>query len=187
MRKILCLLCSIVLIICCTAVFAVGEDNSDLYENAIDLLKENKYSEAGTAFAALGSYNDSPRYTMYCNAIVAGETGFYSTAVENLKSLNGFLDSSLLATYYAGLSWEAAENYERAAEVMSGITLYRDVASRVAGYPALVKARDYKKADANEQDNKLEVALSGFKALGTYKDSAERAKAVQEKIISNKK
>lgn len=182
MKKWLSLLLVLTLVACCTSALAWGESNADLYENAIGLLKENKYTEAGQAFASLGSYSDSPRYTMYCNAIVAGEAGFYSTAVENLQSLNGFLDSNLLATYYAGLSWEVAENYEKAAEVMSGITLYKDVSTRIAGYPEKINARDYKKADANEQAGRLETALSGFKALGSYQDSATRAEAIQEKI-----
>ena len=180
MRKFLGILLVLALLTACTA--ALAWSNADQYENAIGLLKDNQYTEAGKAFSALGSYGDSPRYAMYCSAIAAGETGLYSVAVENLKSLSGFLDSSLLATYYAGLSWEAAENYERAMEVMSGITLYRDVASRIAGYPALIKARDYRSADANEKAGKLEAALSGFKALGSYQDSAARAIAVQEKI-----
>lgn len=182
MRKTLSLLLVLMLAACCTTAMAWGESNADLYENAIGLLKENKYAEAGQAFAALGSYSDSPRYTMYCSAIVAGEAGFYSTAVENLQSLDGFLDSKLLALYYAGISWEVAENYEKAADVMSGITLYKDVSTRVAGYPAKINARDYRKADANEQAGNLESALSGFKALGTYQDSEARAAAVQAKI-----
>ena len=182
MKKWLSLILVLTLIACCTSALAWGESNADLYEKAIGMLRENQYSEAGRAFAALGSYSDSPRYTMYCNAIVAGETGFYSTAVENLKSLTGFLDSSLLAVYYAGLSWEAAENYEKAKDVLSGITLYKDVSARIAGYPEKINARDYRKADADEQAGRLESALSGFKALGYYSDSPARAEAIQEKI-----
>lgn len=181
MRKILCLLLAAFCITCCS-VAAMGESSAQQYEKAMELLKENQYTEAGRSFAALGTYADSPRYTMYCNAIAAGEAGLYSVAVENLNSLNGFLDSNLLAIYYAGLSWEAAEDYEQAREVLAGITLYRDVAARLAGYPALINARDYRKADAYEKAGKLEDALSGFLALGSYADSADRAAAVREKI-----
>lgn len=170
----------------------MGESSAQQYEKAMELLKENKYTEAGRSFAALGTYADSPRYTMYCNAIAAGEAGLYSIAVENLNSLSGFLDSNLLAIYYAGLSWEAAEDYERASEVLSGITLYRDVATRMAGYPALIEARDaaaaeqaranaYAAADRAEQKGDYATAYSGFSNLGDYQDSAARAAAVQNK------
>lgn len=182
MRKILCVLLTLSLLLCCSISLAWGESNADAYENAIGLLRENKYTEAGEAFTALGSYSDAPRYTMYCNAIVAGEAGLYSIAVENLKSLNGFLDSSILATYYAGLSWEVSDDYEHALELFSGISLYRDVATRIAGYPALINARDYKKADENEQAGKLDEAYSGFKALGDYEDSADRAASLKTRI-----
>ncbi|MBQ9009921.1 MAG: WG repeat-containing protein, partial [Clostridia bacterium] len=182
MRKPLCFLLILFLLLCCSPAVTLGWNVADQYEKAMELLKENKYDEAGQAFIALGSYNDSPRYAMYCNAIVAGKKGVYSVAVENLNSLNDFLDSSLLAIYYAGLSWEASEDYEQASEVMSSITLYRDVAERIAGYPALINARDYRKADRDEKAGKLELALSGFLALGRYSDSAERAASVQEKI-----
>ena len=182
MRKALSFLLIISIMLCFSAAHARADSNAEMYENAIGLLKENKYAEAGEAFAALGSYYDSPRYMMYCSAIAAGEAGLYSVAVENLKSLSGFLDSSILATYYAGLSWEASEDYEHALELLSGISLYRDVASRIAGYPALIHARDYRIADENEKAGLLDAALAGFQALGNYEDSAERAAALQIRI-----
>jgi hypothetical protein len=49
-------------------------------------------------------------------------------------------------------------------------------------YPALINARDYKKADENEKAGTLDAALSAFKALGDYKDSAARAAALQTQI-----
>ena len=180
MRRIISCLLALCLLAGSTA--ALAQTNAEMYENAIGLLKDRQYAEAAAAFTALGGYSDAARYAMYCNAIAAGEAGLYSAAVDNLKSLSGFLDSGILAVYYAGLSWEAAENYERAMEVMGGITLYRDVLTRMAGYPALINARDYRKADENEQAGLLEAALSGFQALGAYRDSADRAAAVQEKI-----
>ena len=181
MKRKLCFALALVMALC-VCIFANAETNAEQYENAMGLLKENKYAEARTAFAALGSYADSPRYVMYCSAIVAGYAGSYEIAASNLSNLGDFLDSSLLATYYAGLSWESAENYEKALEVLDGITLYKDVAERILTYPVKILERDYKKADAEEQDGKLESALSGFKELGNYKDSKVRVIAVQEKI-----
>ena len=181
MKRKLCFILSLMLALC-VCFSANAETNAEQYENAIGLLKEDNYTEAGKAFAALGSYADSPRYVMYCSAIVVGEAGNYTTAVSNLTNLGDFLDSSLLATYYAGLSWESTEDYEKALEMLAGISLYRDVSERIATYPGKILERDYKKADENEQAGRLEAALSGFKELGDYKDSANRAKVIQEKI-----
>lgn len=182
MRKLLSILMLFTMLLCCATAQAGADRYDERYEAAIGYLGEKKYSAASATFSALGSYGDAPRYAMYCNAIIAGESGLYGTAVENLKSLNGFLDSSILATYYAGLSWEAGEDYERAQELLNGISLYRDVAARLAGYPALINARDYKKADADEKAGKLDAALSGFLALGQYEDSASRAASLQTRI-----
>ncbi len=181
MKRTLCIVLALVMSFC-ICVSASAETNAEQYENAIGLLKENKYAEAGTAFAALGSYGDSPRYVMYCSSNVAGKAENYTIAVSNFTNLGDFLDSSLLAIYYSGLSWESAENYEKALEVLAGITLYRDVAERISIYPEKIQERDYKKADENEQAGNLEAALSGFKSLGDYKNSTDRAKAVQSKL-----
>ena len=64
MKKWMGLILALTLVSCCASAMAWGESNADLYETAIGLLKENKYTEAGKAFAALGGYSDSPRYTM---------------------------------------------------------------------------------------------------------------------------
>ncbi len=182
MRKVLSGLLVLSLLLWCSLASAMGETNADAYENAIGLLRENKYAEAGKAFSALGGYSDAPRYSMYCSAIAAGESGLYSIAVDNLKSLDGFMDSTILATYYAGLSWESIADYEHALELFNGISLYRDVASRISGYPALINARDYRMADEYEKAGKLDEAYSGFLALGTYEDSADRAASLKARI-----
>ena len=182
MRKAICVLMVLFLLCSVSMAFAWGENNASLYEKAVSLLRESKYAEAAQSFADLGGYSDAPRYTMYCNAIVAGENGQYDMAVTNLSSLNGFLDSQLLAVYYTGLSYEAVEDYEHAAEVLSVISLYRDVTQRLVEYPERIHARDYLKADQSEKAGAYESALSGFEALGSYKDSRERVTVVQEKI-----
>ncbi len=94
----------------------------------------------------------------------------------------GFLDSNLLAMYYTGLSYETIEDYEQATEILSGISLYRDVSERLSGYPEKIRARDYAAADQAEQQGYLEKALEGFQALNNYLDSPDRVKALQSKI-----
>ena len=114
---------------------ALASRTSDAYASAMELLENRQYEEAKSAFEALGGYSDSSRYAMYCGAVAAGEKGMYSLAVTNLLSLEDFLDSSLLAVYFTGLSQEALEDYESAENTFAGILLYRDVMSRVSMYP----------------------------------------------------
>ncbi len=156
-QKNLILIIAMILCICITG---NAETNNEQYENALGLLKDNMYIEAGTAFAALGNYEDAPKYVMYCKAVAAGESGDYSSAITNLTSLGEFLDSSLFAMYYEGLSLENKKDYEKALEVFSKITLYRDVANRISSYPEKIKERDYKEADAYESLGYLDIALA---------------------------
>lgn len=179
----------IVWVLCLAMVFITGTalawgepSTAETYQKAVEKLKDNQYAEAAADFAALGAYEDAPRYAMYCAAIAAGESGQFATAVTNLGSLNGFLDSALLASYYTARYQEANEDYEGAAETLSAMTLFKDSAERLAGYPEKMNARDYRKAEEAENAGQLEEALAGFKALGDYQDSAARAAAVQEKI-----
>ena len=166
--------------------YAEASRLSDRYEEAKALLSEKKYKEAEEAFSALGVYEDANKYAMYCAAVSAGEEGLYALAVTNLRSLGDFLDSSLLVTYYTGLSQEAAEDYEGALATFSAVTLYRDISQRIAGYPEKINGRDYRRAEALENAGRLEEALKGFTELGSWSDSAERASAVQEKITTRK-
>ena len=87
------------------------------YENAVSLLRESKYADASKAFEALGEYRDAASYLIYARAAQAGEDGDFRTAVQNLKALNGFGDSSLLAVYYDARALEEEGLYENAQEL----------------------------------------------------------------------
>lgn len=184
MKKLIVIIFSLLLAFTCTSSLAWGESNADRYEKAISLLSEFKYAEAAQAFAELGDYNDALRYAMYCSAIAAGEAGNYSIAVENLTTLNGFMSSNMAAIYYTALSHESMEEYEQAADLLRGLAFYRDVTTRLSEYPDKINGRDYRRAETDEQNGRLEEALAGFKKLGTYSDSSDRAASVQEKIYA---
>ena len=164
----------------CVPVLADG--NKENYEKALQQLWDGKYDEAAASFDAAGDYEDASLYADYCRAIELGEAGSYTVAVNNLLSLGTFRDSAQQAVYYQGLSFEAKERYEEAAECFAGQELFRDIADRLSGYPAKIQERDYTAADQYEQKGQLEKALDAFKDLGSYKDSNERASKIIELI-----
>ncbi len=185
MKKTLSLILAIFLLMMSTAIADSATDVlQEKYAQAELMLVEGDYVGASEAFAELGSYANAPRYAMYCAAVSAGNNEQYLLAAANLNSLSGFMDSDLLAIYYTSRAYEAAEEYEEAAELLAKISLYKDSALRILTYPEKINIRDYAAADANEQSGALDAALRGFKKLGSYKDSAERAAAVQEKIYA---
>lgn len=159
------------------SVFAAG-GNGDHYEQALKQLWDGNYEEAALSFDNAGDYEDANLYADYCRALALGESGGYSLAIDNLLSLGGFRDSAQQAVYYQGLSYEAMEQYEEAAECFKGHELFRDIAVRLSDYPEKILERDYAKADKYEQGKQLEKALETFKALGSYKDSSERASKI---------
>ena len=185
MKKIISAILALVLIVgICTAALAENlyEELEQEYQEAIAMLGEERYMDASGVFRALKEYADAPRYAMYCEAVSAGESGFYPTAVLNFTSLGDFLDSPIRAAYYAALSYEYQEKYEDAAELLNKISLFKDSNRRLLTYPGKIKERDYRLADEAEQDGRLEYALSMFKKLIPYRDSESRAEGVQEKI-----
>lgn len=185
MKKIISAILALVLIVgICTAAMAENlyEELEQEYQEAIAMLGEERYMDASGVFRALKEYADAPRYAMYCEAVSAGENGFYPTAVLNFTSLGDFLDSPIRAAYYAALSYEYQEKYEDAAELLNKISLFKDSNRRLLTYPGKIKERDYRLADEAEQDGRLEYALSMFKKLIPYRDSESRAEGVQEKI-----
>jgi len=184
MKKTLCVMLALVLLNVLSPALAQDSDPAAAYESAQALLKENRFEEAAALYTSLGAYLDAPRYAVYARAAAAGESGLYSVAAGNLSSLSGLLDSELMARYYLALSLEAGEDYEGAAELLGSISLYRDAAERLGGYPARIKARDYSRADALEKAGNLDEALSRFKALNGYQDSAQRADALAAQIAA---
>ena len=187
------------------------EDSAKDYTAALQLLQRGDYGEAARAFEALGNFEDATMLTMYCYAMNAGESGLYSIAATNLDTLSGFRDSALQARYYVARGYEAAEMYEEAAEILTSLFYFRDSAERLGRYPELIAARDearrlareaaaaaqaakeaeeaearlaarYDDAAALEAAGDLSAAERAFRNLGEYRDSAERAQAIRERI-----
>ena len=111
MKKPLSIFLSILFLFYCFPVSAVAGNSEAQFNNAVSLLRENKFTEASEAFAELGNYPEAPRYAMYCKALAMAEKHQYSTAIKNLKHLTGFLDSDLLVIYFEGLWNENFEEY----------------------------------------------------------------------------
>ena len=185
--------------------------SADDYTAALQLLQRGDYGNAARAFEALGNFEDATMLTMYCYAMNAGESGLYSIAATNLDTLSGFRDSALQARYYVARGYEAAEMYEEAAEILTSLFYFRDSAERLGRYPELIAARDearrlareaaaaaqaakeaeeaearlaarYDEAAALEEAGRLADAERAFIRLGEYRDSAERARAIRERI-----
>lgn len=185
-KRFMCILTAMLLL----AGPAIAASPAAEYDDACELLMRGKFAEAAQAFNALGFYGDASLMALYCAALDAGSSGNYATAALNFEALGSFRDASLYARYYTALWYESGEKYEESADILAGMTLFLDASERLAGYPALIVARDaaalearnaaaYAEAVAAEEAGLLDKALSGFTALGDYRDSATRAAALE--------
>ena len=189
MKRFICLLMAMLLL----AAPALAAAPDVEYDAACELLRQGNFSAAADAFTTLGFYGDASLMALYCASLEAGANGNHAVAALNFEALGDFRDAPLYARYYTARWYESGAQYEEAADVLAGMTLFLDSAERLAGYPALIAARDaaalearnaaaYAEADAAEKAGQLESALKGFLALGSYLDSASRATALQAKI-----
>lgn len=181
----------------------------EMYAQGELLMAQGDYAGAAAQFETLGAYSDASQMAMYCKGIMAAESlGMYDVAISAFQGLGDFKDSKQLLTYYQGRSYQAAADvlvesevrydlvnardmYDEAAKVYSGLALFKDCLTRLSACQSgsdkaqeKINTYDYATADKLEKDGKLEEALETFKALGSYSDSAERAKGVQEKIYA---
>lgn len=190
-KRIISLLLTTILLL--TAIPATAASPEAAYNAAFSLLQQGDYDAAAEAYASLGFYGDASLMALYCAALDAGASGNYAAAALNFEALGTFRDAPLYARYYTARWYETGEKYEEAADVLAGMTLFLDAGERLTGYPALILARDaaalearnaaaYAEAAAAEEAGQLEAALTGFTALGAYRNSAARANSVAYKI-----
>ena len=181
----------------------------DAYSSAELLMAQGKYAEAAVKFDSLSLYSDSSKMAMYCRAVEMAENqGQYGKAISAFQDLGEFRDSRLMATYYQGRQYQAyadwylesdkrstlvrANNYfKNAAETYETIVLFKDCLERLEACRSCaaeerINAYDYKAAEELEEAGKYEEALKAFEALGSYSDSWERARKIQEVINANK-
>ncbi len=150
-----------------------------LYRDAIALLQQGQYAEAGKAFEGLGHYYDASRYAMYCSALASAESGSYELAASTMQALSGFMDSGIQAVYWTGRAYEETELYESALDQYSRILQYGDAGTRAAALPGKILDRDYKAACALEESKSYRAAISAFEALDGYLDSADHIASIR--------
>ena len=172
-KKLCALLLAVVLTL---GLCSCGLSKEEKYDKAVADVKAGKYDRAIEAFESLKGYEDSEKYIMYARCLKTGDSGDYDTAIKSLTSMGDFKEAAMYIKYYTALAYEADESYEKAAAVYDEILLFKDVAE-------LLNECNYQlalKTEAGGTQN-AQAAYDAFKALGAYKDSAERVAAYETK------
>lgn len=150
------------------------------YQQAKTMLKNGQYDDARDAFAALDGYRDSADKALeavYQKASRFLEAEEYDAAWELFNQISDYSDAAEMAQecrYRKALWLEGLGRFEEAIDIWSEIAGYADSADCIARAEEEWKEADYQAAmkllDAGDYSN----AAGAFKALGDYKDSAQR-------------
>lgn len=154
-----------------------GNNVAAAYNNALNNLKEGKYSEAADTLRGISFYEDSVQLANYCKAhALAGEEK-YEDAIDIFVALGAYRDSEQCVLYFRAKEAEKEANvpyafaYAASLYEKDGIKGYLDSNERAE----LIRSRLYQQgADAELAEN-WETAAECFTAIMDYKDSAVRA------------
>ncbi|MGN0617784.1 MAG: DUF6273 domain-containing protein [Ruminiclostridium sp.] len=165
------------------------------YNNAVKLMSDGKYSEAISAFTALGEYRDSENQILECkkavrdieynNAISLMNEGKLDEAITLFSRNNEYKESSTLiieCKYKKAVKLMEDEKYIMASTIFSELNGYKDSNQMVELCQEALKENDYNNAISLMKNSDYDNAISSFKALGDYKDSKKQIEACENAI-----
>lgn len=128
------------------------------YNDAVELLKAEKYDEATAAFTNLESYRDSEE------------------KIEEIKTI--LLDKD----YGAALALLNAEKYDEATEAFTKLGDHRDSKAKVEEIRITVLDNKYVEAEKLFNDGKYAEAINIYSTLGGHKDSKLRIEQISNRL-----
>ena len=140
------------------------------YNEAVKKLEAGQYSEAYSAFNALGDFSDSKTRMIQTQANYQYSLGNYNEVNEIYKTLDSkYQDhaSDLKGIYDNAVSLMQAGKYKEASDAFASLGGYSDASTRV-GEPYYVQA------EALLAEKKYDAASNAFRTAGDYKDAADR-------------
>ena len=132
------------------------------YNDAIALLKAEKYDEATAAFAELGTYRDS------------------EAKIEEIKII--LLDKK----YDAAIELLNAAKYNEATAAFTELGDYRDSKAKLEEIAIILFDNQYNEAEKLFYDGKYTEALEVYKKLNNYKESVGRIEEIKNRLSTGK-
>lgn len=133
-------------------------DNCFAFDEAYELLKNEKYVEAKEKFSALGTFSNCLDFVEYCKQCISQQE--YYKAEELLEQ----------------------NEYEQALEIFVRLENFTDSVDRAEECRTLIKEQKYQTANEKMQKGEFEEAKVIFDSLGEYSNSAQRSEECVEEI-----
>ena len=174
-KRVLSILLLILLIIL-SSCSSVGNDVTRTYDEALNEMKQGKFSQAAEKLSSITFYSDSAQLALYCRAHAWALESRYDEAIDELEKLGAFRDASIAASYFRARKAEdaaespisrvnAADLYD--AEQING---FRDSTLRAES----IRTALYEEAGKAEKAENWAEASEKFDALGLFLDSKAR-------------
>ena len=154
------------------------------YEEATQLLENNKYDEAITVFEELGNYSDSTSLiekSKYKKGLELLNNGQYADAIAVFKEIEDYEDSSIQineAKYRNGKELYDSGDYDDAINLLNEIIDYKD--SQEIVYFSM-----YRKAILLREKQDFDGAILLFKVLGDFEDASDQLEATEKEKADN--
>lgn len=152
-----------------------------LYCLSFDYMKRQSYQEACEGFQLLGDFEDALLMAEYCNGVYAEQNKDYETALFSYENAGDVMDAPdrllNLQTQIYNKAIELKNNgdYENAQILFNYLGEYLNSPEYALECRNVTLEDKYEQAESLATEGKKQEAYQLFRALGVYRDSAQKA------------
>lgn len=167
--------------------FMYGRDRYR-YCSAHSLMDAERFAEAQAAFAAMGDFEDAPIQAKYCEARAAELNKDYEIALYGYEASLGLYDAEDRLYNLQGQIYNRAITLKEEGNYASALTLFTMLGNYLSAPEQAVECKEigldlqYDQADALEAQGDLQAAFDIFYALSSYRDAADRAHLLADRL-----
>ena len=170
-----------------TREFMYGEERYQ-YCHAFALLESGLFAEAEAAFLKMGEFEDAPIQAQYCAARYAEENKDYEAALYGYEASVGLHDAEDRLfnlhgqLYNRAIALKNEGNYAGAMPLFTMLGDYLSAADQAIECKEIGLEQQYADAEALEALGDDQSAFALFHALSGYRDAAERAQELANRL-----
>ena len=158
------------------------------YCSAHSLMDAELFAEAAAAFAAMGDFEDASLQAQYCEARAAEIGKDYETALYGYEASLGLHDAEDRLYNLQGQIYNRAIALKGEGNYAGALVLFTMLGDYLSAPEQAVECKEvgldlqYDQADALEAQGELQAAFDIFYALSSYRDAADRAHALADRL-----
>lgn len=158
------------------------------YCHAYALMDAGQYAEAAQAFRAMEDFEDAPLQAEYCHARAAEDAKDYETALYGYEAAVSLHDAEDRLYNLQGQLYNRAIALKEEGKYADAIILFNMLGPYLSSAAQAVECQEYlldeqyAQADALEAAGDLQAAFDLFNALSSFRDAADRAQLLADRL-----